>query len=95
MATRKQREHELAAQAVHAQGRRYLWLITGPAQRDSARLIDSHVHVWQRDPAFPFAQGRKPPEFDASAEMLLDLMAANGVARAVIVQLNHYRWDNS
>ena len=58
-------------------------------------LIDSHVHVWKRDPAFPFAQGRKPPEFDASAEMLLDLMRANGVARTVIVQVIHYRWDNS
>lgn len=58
-------------------------------------LIDSHVHVWKRDPAFPFAQGRKPPEFDASAEMLLELMAANGVARTVCVQVIHYRWDNS
>lgn len=58
-------------------------------------LIDSHVHVWKRDPAFPFAQGRKPPEFDASAEMLLALMQANGVSRTVIVQVIHYRWDNS
>lgn len=57
--------------------------------------IDSHVHVWKHDPAFPFAQGAKPPAEDASAEMLLDLMKANGVARTVIIQVIHYRWDNS
>jgi predicted TIM-barrel fold metal-dependent hydrolase len=58
-------------------------------------LIDSHVHVWKHDPAFPFAQGAKPPAEDASVEMLLDLMKANGVSRTVIVQVIHYRWDNS
>ncbi len=58
-------------------------------------LIDSHVHVWKHDPAFPFAQGAKPPAEDASAEMLLDLMKANGVSRTVIIQVIHYRWDNS
>jgi L-fuconolactonase len=58
-------------------------------------LIDSHVHVWKHDPAFPFAAGAKPPAADASAEMLLDLMKANGVARTVIIQVIHYKWDNS
>ncbi len=57
-------------------------------------LIDSHVHVWKHDPAFPFAQGAHPPAEDASAEMLLGLMKGNGVSRTVIIQVIHYRWDN-
>ena len=58
-------------------------------------MIDSHVHVFKRDPQFPFAAGAKPPAEDASAEMLLSLMKANNVARTVIIQVIHYRWDNS
>ena len=58
-------------------------------------LIDSHVHVWKHDPAFPFAPGAQVPPQDASVEMLLGLMKANGVARTVIIQVIHYRWDNS
>jgi L-fuconolactonase len=61
------------------------------AQTPKPLLIDSHVHVWKHDPAFPFAKEARPPAEDASAEMLLDLMKANGVSRNVI----HYRWDNS
>lgn len=57
--------------------------------------IDSHVHAFKHDPAFPFAAGAKPPAEDASVEMLLDLMKANGVARTVIIQVIHYKWDNS
>jgi L-fuconolactonase len=62
---------------------------------NSPLLIDSHVHVWKHDPAFPFAAGAKPPAEDASAGMLLDLMKANGVSRTVIIQVIHYKWDNS
>ena len=58
-------------------------------------LIDSHVHVWKHDPAFPFAPGAHPPAEDASPETLLDLMQGNHVARTVIIQVIHYRWDNS
>ena len=61
----------------------------------SPLMIDSHVHVWKHDAKFPFAEGAKPPAEDASAEMLLDLMKANGVARTVIIQVIHYKWDNS
>jgi predicted TIM-barrel fold metal-dependent hydrolase len=61
----------------------------------SPLLIDSHVHVWKHDPPFPFAEGAHPPPEDASAEMLLDLMKANGVSRTVIIQVIHYKWDNS
>jgi predicted TIM-barrel fold metal-dependent hydrolase len=59
------------------------------------RIIDSHVHVWKKDPNFPFAQGAKPPDKDASAEVLLGLMKQNGVERTVIIQVIHYRFDNS
>jgi predicted TIM-barrel fold metal-dependent hydrolase len=58
-------------------------------------MIDSHVHVFERNPRFPFAQGAHPPADDAPPELLLQLMAANHVARTVLIQVIHYRWDNS
>lgn len=59
-------------------------------------IIDPHVHVWKHDPRYPWAkETTHPPEKDATPVMLLDLMAANGVARTVIIQVIHYRWDNS
>lgn len=57
-------------------------------------MIDSHVHVYKRDLQFPFAAGEMVPAQDASAEMLVELMRANGVARTVIVQMIYYKWDN-
>ncbi|HEY4382669.1 MAG TPA: amidohydrolase family protein [Acidobacteriaceae bacterium] len=65
------------------------------AQAAPIPFIDSHVHVWKHDPAFPFAAGAKAPPQDASVEMLLELMQANQVERTVIIQVIHYRWDNS
>ena len=59
------------------------------------RIIDPHVHVWKHDPEFPFAKEARPPERDATPEMLLDLMKANGVSKTVIIQVIHYRYDNS
>jgi len=62
----------------------------------SYRIIDPHVHVFKKDPRYPWAkETTRPPEEDASAEMLLELMKQNGVARTVIIQVIHYRWDNS
>lgn len=59
------------------------------------RIIDPHVHVWKHDPRYPWApETAKPPEKDATPEMLLELMRANGVARTVIIQVIYYRWDN-
>jgi L-fuconolactonase len=59
------------------------------------RIIDPHVHVWKHDPKYPFAKDARVPERDATPEMLLELMKANGVARTVIIQVIHYRYDNS
>ncbi len=61
------------------------------------RIIDPHVHVWKRDqPGFPFAKETKnPPVRDAAPETLLELMKKNGVERTVIIQVIHYRYDNS
>jgi L-fuconolactonase len=59
------------------------------------RIIDPHVHVWKHDPAFPFAPGANVPARDAAPETLLEKMKANGVARTVIIQVIHYRFDNS
>jgi L-fuconolactonase len=59
-------------------------------------VIDPHVHVWKHDPRYPWAtQTKRPPEKDATPEMLLALMRAHGVARTVIIQVIYYRWDNS
>jgi predicted TIM-barrel fold metal-dependent hydrolase len=59
-------------------------------------IIDPHVHVWTHDPRYPWAkETTHPPAHDATPQMLLDLMRANGVAKTVIIQVIHYRWDNS
>jgi L-fuconolactonase len=68
--------------------------LTGLAH-SSMHAIDSHVHIWKRDPLFPFApETRNVPPQDASVEMLLALMKANGIGRTVIIQVIYYRWDN-
>ena len=60
------------------------------------RIIDPHTHVWKNDPAFPWPkENLNPPEEDRSAEMLLALMDRHGVEKTVLVQVIHYRWDNS
>jgi predicted TIM-barrel fold metal-dependent hydrolase len=60
------------------------------------RIIDSHVHVWKSDPKYPWAkETTNPPKEDALPETLLELMKANGVSGTVIIQVIHYRWDNS
>jgi predicted TIM-barrel fold metal-dependent hydrolase len=58
------------------------------------RILDPHVHVWKHGGAFPFAQGAKVPTYDATPEMLLQLMKTNGVTKTVIIQVIHYRYDN-
>jgi L-fuconolactonase len=59
-------------------------------------IIDSHVHIWKHDPKYPWAkETRHPPKHDATPEMLLELMRSNAVDRSVLVQVIHYRWDNS
>src|SRR5207248_4633040 len=59
------------------------------------RILDPHVHVWKHDPEYPFAKEAHPPARDATPETLLDLMKANGVSKTVIIQVIHYRYDNS
>src|ERR1700723_3498961 len=59
------------------------------------RIIDPHVHVWKHDPQFPFAEGANVPARDATPEMLLELMKANGISKTVLIQVIHYKYDNS
>ena len=66
-----------------------------PLAAAQERIIDPHVHVWKHDPEYPFAQGSRVPNRDATPETLLGLMKANGVSRTVIVQVIHYRYDNA
>lgn len=71
-------------------------LMAGPLAAKGYRILDSHVHVWKKDPQYPWAkETTHPPEKDATPEMLLELMKANGIERTVIIQVIHYRWDNS
>jgi predicted TIM-barrel fold metal-dependent hydrolase len=66
------------------------------AQSGAFPIIDSHVHIWKHDPKYPWAkETTHPPRQDATPEMLLELMRANAVDRTVLVQVIHYRWDNS
>jgi L-fuconolactonase len=61
----------------------------------SEPIVDSHVHVWKNDPRYPWAPETKaPPNRDATAETLLQLMKTNGVQKTVIIQVIYYRWDN-
>lgn len=60
------------------------------------RILDPHVHVYERDPRFPFWKGNPThPTDDKTPEMLIDLMKANGVVKTVIIQVRHYMYDNS
>jgi L-fuconolactonase len=68
-------------------------LLSSKTQNRGA-VIDSHVHVFERNPQFPFAPGAHPPAEDATPEKLLGLMHDNGVARTVLIQVIHYKWDN-
>lgn len=65
------------------------------AERRRALCTDSHVHVWAHDPRFPFAEGAKVPPGDFSVERLIGLKRGNGVDRTVLIQVIHYKWDNS
>jgi len=76
--------------------RRRDFIIGAATMNATYRIIDPHVHVWVNDPRYPWAKETgKPPKRDATPEMLLDLMKANGVAKTVLVQYIGYRWDNS
>src|SRR4030088_1738848 len=75
--------------------RRKMLKMATAAALSNYRILDPHVHVWKHDARFPFAPGRKVPDYDATPEMLLELMKANGVAKTVIIQVIHYRYDNS
>ncbi len=58
-------------------------------------IIDPHVHVWINDPKYPWApDNNNPPEEDATVEQLLEVMAAHGTEKTVLVQVIHYKWDN-
>jgi predicted TIM-barrel fold metal-dependent hydrolase len=74
--------------------RELLQMTAAVSTLSSYRILDPHVHVWKHDPRFSFASGAKVPGYDATPEMLLDLMHANGVSKTVIIQVIHYRYDN-
>ncbi len=58
------------------------------------RIVDPHVHVYRKDPAYPFAAGQPDPGEDRTPEQLIALMEANGVSKTVIIQVRYYQFDN-
>lgn len=95
MPSRRRFLTQSAAALVAAQPFSHLLTSEEPEPGRSPLMIDSHVHVYERSPRFPYAAGQKHPDQDATAEMLIELMRANGVARTVIIQVIYYLWDNS
>jgi L-fuconolactonase len=89
------RRHFLATSILSSLTSRLPASSASPVTDKQSLLIDSHVHIWKHDPAFPFAQGAHPAPEDASVETLLELMRVNGVDRTVLIQVIHYLWDNS
>jgi L-fuconolactonase len=89
------RRHFLATSIASSLAGRLDASFASPVTDKRPLLIDSHVHVWKHDPAFPFAQGAHPSPEDAPVETLLELMESNAVDRTVLIQVIHYRWDNS
>ncbi|HEY3940623.1 MAG TPA: amidohydrolase family protein [Bryobacteraceae bacterium] len=79
---------------MHEVTRREMLQTAAAAALPGYRILDPHVHVWKHGGDFPFAQGAKVPAYDATPEMLLKLMKTNGVAKTVIIQVIHYRYDN-
>ena len=75
--------------------RRKMIKMTAAAAVSTYPILDPHVHVWRHDPRFPFAPGANVPAYDATPQSLLALMQANGVQKTVIIQVSHYRYDNS
>lgn len=75
--------------------REFLITAAAAALATPETMTDAHVHVFTRNAAFPYAPGSHPPDLDASAEALLALMQASGVDRTVLIQVIHYKWDNS
>jgi len=81
--------------AIAVLTRREMVKMTAAAALSGDRILDPHVHVWSHETQFPFASGARVPDYDATPQMLLDLMKANGVAKTVIIQVSHYLYDNS
>lgn len=67
---------------------------TLPAHADLPPWIDAHTHVFVRGLALA-ANARYAPNYDASWQTLLELMARNNVGRAVILQPSFLGFDNS
>lgn len=61
------------------------------------KIIEPHVHVWTLDTErYPWAEDTvNPPTESATAEELIQVLDANGVSGAVLVQVIFYGTDNS
>ncbi len=60
-------------------------------------IVDSHLHLWVQNPEkYPWDPiGGYIPENEAPLSQFLDVMKANGVDGAVLVQPTPYGWDNT
>ena len=78
--------------------RRFLLTGAALAAGSTTPIIDTHMHVWSLDlkryPPQPPEPNVRPQTEDGSVERYLEEMKADGVDRAVLVQIRQYGWDN-
>lgn len=61
-------------------------------------VLDAHLHVWPKPAEYPYATGKAPPASlaeSATAEALLERLAASGVHGALIVQPINLQFDHA
>src|SRR5436305_11315976 len=80
---------------MSSETRRRFLEMAGAAVLPDYSIYDSHVHVWEHNRRLPFAPGANVPAEDASPEALLALMSTNRIAKTVIIQVIHYRYENA
>jgi len=77
--------------------RRAFWARWPQALRPRALLSHHrpHVHVWKKDPKYPWARNYPAAGQGRNREMLLDLMKGERGSRKPDHQVIHYRWTTA
>ncbi len=73
-------------------------MASSPSAEARPLVLDAHLHVWPSPSAYPYAEGRAPPDALAevsSAEALLEQFARAGVDGCVIVQPINLAFDHA
>lgn len=70
------------------------------APRNKPPIIDTHMHVWAKDPKrypfpHPYDKDFQLPPHEGTLEMLIEDMDRHGCTHAVLVQVIYHGWDNA